>query len=139
MPGGFVPAGCPMRGPRRLTKDAINAIVAPMSEEERPEPFTIPLPPPGFPPHAGDRVLFLRSSEEAEVVPGKEHEDIMLRRVPRAVAMRFRAAAGGRSMTHAQYLTALVELHGRIRERADAGDEAARAALDELGLQTVSV
>jgi hypothetical protein len=42
-------------------------------------------------------------------------------------------------MTHAQYLTALVELHARIRERADAGDETARAALDELGLQTVNV
>lgn len=110
-----------------------------MAEDEQPEPFTIPLPPPGLPPHAGDRMLFFRTSEEAEAAPGKEHEDIMLRRVPRAVAMRFRAAAGGRGMTHAQYLTALVELHGRVRERADAGDEAARTSLDELGLQTVSV
>ena len=111
-----------------------------MSEDEPPEPFTIPLPP-GFPPppHGADRVLFFRSSEETEVAPGKEHEDIMLRRVPREIAMRFRAAAGGRGMTHAQYLTALVELHARIRERADAGDEAARTILDELGLQTVSV
>ena len=63
----------------------------------------------------------------------------MLRRVPREVAMRFRAAAGGRAMTHAQYLTALVELHAAIRERADAGDETAREALDALGLQTVAV
>jgi hypothetical protein len=109
-------------------------------ETEQPEPFTIPLPP-GFPPppHAGDRVLFFRSSEEGEVGSGKAHEDIMLRRVPREVAMRYRAGAGGRGMTHAQYLTALVELHARIRERADAGDETARAALDELGLQTVNV
>ena len=42
-------------------------------------------------------------------------------------------------MTQAQYLTALVELHARIRAAADAGDEAARAALEELGLQTVAV
>src|SRR6187455_354061 len=95
-------------------------------EGERPEPFTIPVPP-GFPPphRHGDRVLFFRS-EEAEPASGKEHEDIMLRRVPRAVAMRYRAAAGGRAMPHAQYLTALVELHAAIRERADAGDETAK-------------
>ena len=42
-------------------------------------------------------------------------------------------------MTHAQYLTALVELHAKIRERADRGDETARAMLEELGLQTVAV
>ena len=106
-------------------------------DDERPEPFTIPVPP-GFPPPHGDRVLFFRS-EEAEPGSGKEHEDIMLRRVPRAVAMRFRAAAGGRAMTHAQYLTALVELHAAIRERADAGDETATTVLEELSLQTVSV
>ena len=109
-----------------------------MAEDD--EPFTVPLPPsfPPNPPHRGDRVLYFRT-EEADVVAGKEHEDIMLRRVPREVAMRFRAAAGGRAMTHAQYLTALVELHAAIRERADAGDETAREALDALGLQTVAV
>jgi hypothetical protein len=104
------------------------------------EPFTMPVPP-GFPhpPHRGDRVFFFRS-DEAEGSPGaKEHEDIMLRRVPREVAMRYRAAAGGRAMTHAQYLTALVELHARIRERADGGDDTARSVLEELGLQTVAV
>ena len=112
--------------------------------DEAGEPFTIPLPP-GFPPpfpppHGvrGDRVLFYRS-EDAEAPGGKEHEDIMFRRVSREVGMRFRAAAGGRGMTHAQYLTALVDLHARIRAAADAGDEAAKAALDELGLQTVAV
>ena len=106
---------------------------------EHDEPFTIPLPP-GFPPHPGpgDRVLFFRR-EDAGPVEGKEHEDIMFRRVPREVAMRFRAGAGARGMTHAQYLTALVELHTAIRERAGAGDEAAKAALDGLGLQTVAV
>jgi hypothetical protein len=114
-----------------------------MSDDETPEPFTVPLPPgfpPPFPPHAhGDRVLFIRSDPEGEGPAGKEHEDIMLRRVPRDVAMRYRAAAGGRAMTHAQYLTALVELHAQVRALADAGDEKARQALDELGLQTVSV
>lgn len=113
-----------------------------MTEHESDEPFTIPLPPgfppPGFPGHQARDVVFFRS-ENAEGPAGKEHEDIMLRRVPREVAMRYRAAAGGRGMTHAQYLTALVELHARIRERADGGDEAARATLDELGLQTVAV
>src|SRR5512134_2616296 len=113
-----------------------------MSDDETPEPFTVPLPPgfhPPFPPHAhGDRVLFIRS-EEGEGPAGKEHEDIMLRRVPREVAMRYRAAAGGRGMTHAQYLTALVELHARVRALADAGDEQARDTLEDLGLQTVAV
>jgi hypothetical protein len=114
-----------------------------MSDDEAPDTFTVPLPPgfppPGFPhPGGGDRVLFFRS-EGGEGPGGKEHEDIMLRRVPREVAMRYRAAAGGRGMTHAQYLTALVALHAKIRALAEAGDEAARAALDELGLQTVSV
>jgi hypothetical protein len=84
-------------------------------------------------------VLFFRT-EDAEGAAGtKEHEDIMLRRVPREVGMRYRAAAGGRAMTHAQYLTALVELHAKIRERADGGDETARAVLEQLGLQTVAV
>jgi len=112
-------------------------------EEEHAEPFTRPLPPgflpPDFPPpHAGDRVLFFRA-EDADAPAGREHEDIMLRRVPREVAMRYRAGAGGRGMTHAQYLTALVELHARIRALADAGDEHAAATLIELGLQTVAV
>jgi hypothetical protein len=111
-------------------------------EESGPEPFTVPLPPgfppPGFPGHHARDVVFFRSAD-VEGPGGKEHEDIMLRRVPREVAMRYRAAAGGRGMTHAQYLTALVELHAKIRELAEGGDAAARIALDELGLQTVSV
>ena len=113
-----------------------------MADDETPEPFTIPLPPPfpspGFPAGPGDRLLFFRS-DAAEGAPGKEHEDIMLRRVPREIAMRYRAAAGGRGMTHAQYLTALVELHAQVRTSADAGDEKARETLDALGLQTVAV
>jgi hypothetical protein len=102
-----------------------------------PEEFTIPLPPPFPPPHGPhDRVLFFRSEDEAGV---REHEDIMLRRVPRDTAMRFRAGAGGRSLTHAQYLAALVALHARVRELADGGDENLRAELERLGLQTVAV
>jgi hypothetical protein len=115
-----------------MSKDEIH-----FAPDGEPQPFTVPLPPP-FPPGRGDRVLFIRSGEDEEGKP-REHEDLMLRRVPRETAMRFRAAAGGRGMTHAQYLVALVELHGHLRERAEAGDESARALLDELGLQSVTV
>jgi len=119
-----------------------------MSDECTPEPFTVPLPPGFTPPmplprFPGDRIVFFRPDEPetstGEAASGREHEDIMLRRVPSGIAMRYRAAAGGRGLTHAQYLTALVELHARIRAAADAGDEAARAVLEELGLQTVAV
>jgi hypothetical protein len=96
------------------------------------EPFQIPLPPP----HRD--VVFFRH-EPDEIEPGRESEDIMLRRVPREIAGHFRAGAGGRGLTHAQYLSALVELHRRLREQADAGDERARALLDELGLTSVTV
>jgi len=111
-----------------------------MEEDEGPdtEPFTIPLPHPPFPTEAHDRFLFVRhAGGDAET--GREHEDIMLRRVPRETAMRFRAAAGGRGLTHAQYLARLVELHGKLRARADGGDEAAQAVLAELELGTVTV
>ena len=104
-----------------------------------PDEFTIPLPPPFPPPHGphgAHDIFFIRSGDE----PGaREHEDIMLRRVPRETAMRFRAGAGGRALTHAQYLAALVSLHGRVRELADGGDEKLRAELEQLGLQTVAV
>ena len=63
----------------------------------------------------------------------------MLRRVPAAVAHRFRGAAGARGFTHAQYLSALVSLHEAMRKRADDGDAEVAAALDELGLGTVSI
>jgi hypothetical protein len=52
---------------------------------------------------------------------------------------RYRAGAGGRGLTHAQYLTALVALHARLRELADAGDERLQAELETLGLGTVRV
>ena len=103
--------------------------------DERDETFHLPVPPP--PPHLPHHdVLFFRSAG----APGdREHEDIMLRRVPRETAARFRAGAGGRSLTHAQYLTALVELHRRLREAADAGDERIAKELADLGLSSVSV
>jgi hypothetical protein len=63
----------------------------------------------------------------------------MLRRVPAGVAHRFRGAAGARGFTHAQYLAALVALHESMRQRADSGDAEVAAALDQLGLSTVSI
>ncbi len=98
------------------------------------ETFNIPVPPP-LPHH--DVIFFRGPGPEG---PGdREHEDILLRRVPRDTAARFRAGAGGRSLTHAQYLTALVELHRRLREAADAGDERIAKELEALGLSSVSV
>ena len=98
----------------------------------------VPLPPHFPPPHARDRdVVFFRQRVEGE---GKrEGEDIMLRRVPRDVARRFRAAAGARGLTHAQYLAALVALHDALRARADAGDAGSAEELERLGLSTVSI
>ena len=94
-----------------------------------------PLPPlPPLPP--GQNVFW---SAEGESGGGRDYEDIMLRRVPAAVAHRFRGAAGARGFTHAQYLTALVSLHEAMRKRADDGDAEMAAALDQLGLGTVSI
>ncbi|HSP72270.1 MAG TPA: hypothetical protein VLN26_07875 [Gaiellaceae bacterium] len=111
-----------------------------MSDDD-PEPFTIPLPPPpaGM---AGERDVFFYRRRGGGAPPEegeRESEDIMLRNVPRAVAQRYRAAAGGRGMTHAQYLAALVALHESMRNRADAGDAELQAELERLGLTTVSV
>jgi hypothetical protein len=88
-----------------------------------------PLPP-------GQNVFW---SAESESGGGRDYEDIMLRRVPAAVAHRFRGAAGARRFTHAQFLTALVSLHEAMRKRADDGDAEMAAALDQLGLGTVSI
>jgi hypothetical protein len=85
-----------------------------------------------------DVVFFWRG--ERPPVRDRTGEDIMLRRVPAETAKRFRQAAGGRSMTHAQYLTALVVLHDAMRGLADAGaDERVAKALERLGLSTVTV
>jgi hypothetical protein len=93
--------------------------------------------PPGRPFAPGKNVVF--HAMEGDSAGGREHEDIMLRRVPAAVAHRFRGAAGARGFTHAQYLTALVALHEAMRQRADVGDAEVAAALEQLGLGTVSI
>ena len=102
---------------------------------EEPGMFYAPFPPGRpFPP---DKTVFWAA--ETDSGGGREYEDIMLRRVPAAVAHRFRGAAGARGFTHAQYLTALVSLHEAMRKRADDGDEDMAAALGQLGLGTVSI
>jgi hypothetical protein len=112
----------------------------PFEPEHDEELFEVRVPgPPHFaPPLAPDRdVVYFRQRVGGE---GKrEGEDIMLRRVPTDVARRFRAAAGARGLTHAQYLAALVALHDALRARADGGDAGAAEELDRLGLATVSI
>jgi hypothetical protein len=93
--------------------------------------------PPGPPFQPGKNVAFFAA--EGDSAGGREYEDIMLRRVPAAVAHQFRGAAGARGFTHAQYLTALVALHAAMRKRADEGDAEVAAALEQLGLGTVSI
>jgi hypothetical protein len=93
--------------------------------------------PPGPPFQPGKNVMFFAA--EGDSAGGREYEDIMLRRVPAAIAHRFRGAAGARGFTHAQYLTALVSLHEAMRKRADQGDAEVAAALEQLGLGTVSI
>lgn len=83
-------------------------------------------------------MIFFRHQEEI-VREERDSEDIMLRSVPKLVAQRFRGAAGGRGMTHARYLAALVELHQAMRERADGDDAELTAALEKLGLSTISI
>lgn len=87
-------------------------------------------------PSKSENVFYVRMEPEGG---GREFEDIMMRRVPSAVAYRFRGAAGARSLTHAQYLSALVALHEIMRKRADGGDQSAEAVLAELDLGTVSI
>ena len=114
-----------------------------MDEREGPDRddvfFHVSAPPPPFPPvppmHGPNMVYFQRRVEDE----GRESEDLMLRKVPRETAMHFRAAAGGRALTHAQYLTALVALHEAARTLAEGGDEALLAELERLGLTTVTV
>ena len=92
---------------------------------------------PSGPPFPPDKNVFY--AVESDSGGGREYEDIMLRKVPAAVAHRFRGAAGARGFTHAQYLTALVSLHEAMRKRADDGDADMAAALGQLGLGTVSI
>ncbi len=108
----------------------------PDDETEGEAMFHAPFPGPPFLPPGRD-VFFWKAGEDGP--PGREYEDIMLRRVPAGVAHRFRGAAGARGFTHAQYLAALVALHEAMRARADGGDTEVGAALDQLGLGTVSI
>jgi hypothetical protein len=105
--------------------------------EEKDEPFFHARIPGPRLPGPGKNVVFW--SVESDEGSGREYEDIMLRRVPSAVAYHFRGGAGARGLTHAQYLTALVTLHEAARQRADAGDSQTAAMLTDLGLQTVSI
>jgi hypothetical protein len=100
------------------------------------EPARSKFPELPFPPPPGKRVVVWLQDEDPS---GREYEDLMLRRVPSVVAHHFRGAAGARSLTHAQYLSALVALHDALRQRADGGDTDAAATLDQLGLRTVSI
>jgi hypothetical protein len=117
-----------------------------MTDEEQFEPedeegtfeWRVPFPPP-FPPRPGPERDVVYFRQRVEEPGGKRGDDIMLRRVPRDVAQRFRAAAGARGLTHAQYLAALVALHDAIRARAADGDEGSAAELERLGLSTVSI
>ena len=88
-------------------------------------------------PSIGHDVFFQKV--EIDAPADRDSEDIMLRRVPRSIAHRFRGAAGARGMTHAQYLAALVNLHEIARQRVDSGDGELAAILDDLGLRTVSI
>jgi hypothetical protein len=105
------------------------------------ETFHMPLPPLPPLPHGrpGERDVVFFRREEQHVREERDSEDIMLRSVPKLVAQHFRGAAGGRGMTHAQYLAALVELHQAMRERADGGDSELGAELEKLGLSTISI
>jgi len=105
------------------------------AREDEPTVFHAPLPPPAFPPQGEDVFWFAKSGAASD----REFDDLMLRRVPSAVAHRFRGAAGARGFTHAQYLAALVALHETVRERADGGDGELAAVLERLGLGTVSI
>ena len=113
-----------------------------MSEHDEDILFQVPVPPGPPPPfHApvpGPNMVYVRH-REVGADGEREHEDLMLRKVPRETAMRFRAAAGGRGLTHAQYLTALTALHETMRGFADDGDERLKAELERLGLTTVTV
>ena len=109
-----------------------------MSDDEF-ETFTLPVPPPMPPGGLPHRDFLFKVKRVVEGDEGKENEDIMLRSVPRATAQRFRAAAGGRGLTHAQYLAALVQLHEAMRGRADGGDAEIAAELERLGLTTISI
>lgn len=105
--------------------------------------FEVPVPAPLAPlgGHGERDVVFFAHTEPpgGDRPPARDHEDIMLRRVPVSTARRFRAAAGGRGLTHAQYLAALVQLHEAMRRRADDGDKELADQLEALGLSSITI
>jgi hypothetical protein len=123
-----------------LIAHALGASVVAVSDHEQEDVlYRVPAPPPPFPPvppPGGPQMVYFERRIEED---GREHEDLMLRKVPRETAMRFRAAAGGRSLTYGQYLSALTALHEAARALADGGNDAVRAELERLGLGTVTV
>jgi hypothetical protein len=62
----------------------------------------------------------------------------MIRNVPGEAVARFRAAARARNMQQGDFLARLITLHDAVRAAADAGDDGLQAALESLGLQTIS-
>ncbi len=98
--------------------------------------FNAPVPGPG--PGPGD-VFFWKTEPEGSGDPRVRGHHVAGRFQPRVARHRFRGAAGARSFTHAQYLSALVALHEVMRTRADGGDAEATSVLAELGLGTVSI
>jgi hypothetical protein len=76
---------------------------------------------------------------ETDPLDALADEPLGLEAFGRPRKLRFRAAAGGRGMTHAQYVAALVALHEAMRALADSGNETVDAELGKLGLSTVSV
>jgi hypothetical protein len=85
--------------------------------------------------HSSAKTLIWRDRSDAS----GDQEYLVLWDVPNDVAHRFRGAAEARGRTHAMHLSALIELHEAMRQRADSGDDDIAALLDRLGLDTVSI
>jgi hypothetical protein len=86
-------------------------------------------------PHSSGKVLILRHRPHGS----GDDENLVLWDVPSDVVHRFRGAAAARGRTEAKHLTALIDLHEAMRQRADGGDDEMAALLDQLGLRTVSI
>ncbi len=80
---------------------------------------------PAFPPGPDDAVDHVEILQLGGVAP--------------ETASRFRAGADCRGFTYGEYLTTLLDLHRRLRERADGGDEVLTTLLDELRLGKIVV
>jgi hypothetical protein len=63
---------------------------------------------------------------------------LFIRGVDGEVAKRVKLAARARGITLGEYLGRLIDLHDRMRSRADDGDRGLQAELEALRLQSVS-